>query len=166
MASIITTNLFELLQAQFKLDIEGIHGARHWARVHRNAMWIAEELVDEVDTRVLEYFAFLHDSQRTNDNRDPGHGSRAAEFAREIRKQHIPLEDDAFYVLLDALIGHSNTRHHENLTIQACWDADRLDLGRIGITPDRNQLGTTAAKALIWKCVPSQLHVRTNFKDT
>lgn len=165
MTSIITKDLFEELQAHFQLDPEGIHGPRHWARVHRNAMWIAEEMVDEVDSRVLEYFSFLHDSCRVNENRDPGHGSRAAELARDIRDEHISLDDEAFYKLLDALIGHSNTRFNDDPTIQACWDADRLDIGRIGIVPDRYKLGTTAAKGLIWKCIPSQLRVRTDFKD-
>ena len=31
-------------------------------------------------------------------------------------------------------------------TIQTCWDADRLDLGRVGITPDPSWLCTEAAK--------------------
>jgi len=165
MTSIITRDLFDLLQSRFKLDPDGVHGPRHWARVHRNAMWIAEEMVEDVDTRVLEYFAFLHDSCRVNENRDPGHGSRAAELARQIRGEHILLEDDAFYALLEALVGHSSQDFHDDPTIQACWDADRLDLGRIGIVPERHRLGTTAAKGLIWKCIPSQLRVRTNFED-
>ena len=165
MTSIITKDLFELLKSGFRLDLDGVHGPRHWARVHRNAMWIAEEMVEEVDTRVLEYFAFLHDSCRVNDNRDPGHGSRAAELARRIRGEHIILEDDAFYILLEALVGHSSKLFSEDPTVQACWDADRLDLGRIGIVPDRYKLGTTAAKGLICKCIPSQLQVRTEFEE-
>ena len=32
------------------------------------------------------------------------------------------------------------------MTIQTCWDADRLDLIRAGITPDPNHLCTAAAK--------------------
>jgi uncharacterized protein len=31
-------------------------------------------------------------------------------------------------------------------TIQTCWDADRLDLGRVGIVPDPSRLCTAAAK--------------------
>jgi uncharacterized protein len=31
-------------------------------------------------------------------------------------------------------------------TIQACWDADRLDLGRVGTTPDPARLWTAAAR--------------------
>jgi uncharacterized protein len=31
-------------------------------------------------------------------------------------------------------------------TIQTCWDADRLDLGRVGITPHPSRLCTEAAR--------------------
>jgi hypothetical protein len=34
-------------------------------------------------------------------------------------------------------------------TLQACWDADRLDLGRVGITPQPHRLCTDAARSLI-----------------
>ena len=32
------------------------------------------------------------------------------------------------------------------MTIETCWDADRLDLGRVGITPHPSHLCTEAAK--------------------
>ena len=35
---------------------------------------------------------------------------------------------------------------HENITVQACWDADRLDLGRLGKTPIPDYLGTEFAR--------------------
>lgn len=33
-----------------------------------------------------------------------------------------------------------------DVTVQTCWDADRLDLGRVGTRPDRRYLCTIAAK--------------------
>jgi uncharacterized protein len=33
-----------------------------------------------------------------------------------------------------------------DITIQTCWDADRLDLGRVGTTPDPARLCTAAAR--------------------
>lgn len=158
--SIISRDFYELLLNSYRLDPEGVHGPRHWARVHRNAMWVAEEMTRPVNTDVLEYFAFLHDACRINDGRDPGHGSRAAELARKVRGVHVHLDDENFYKLLDALIGHSSQHYHDDPTIQACWDADRLDLGRIGVIPTKEQLGTVAAKGLIWKCTPSQLRMQ------
>ena len=35
-----------------------------------------------------------------------------------------------------------------NPTIDACFDADRLDLGRVGITPDPNKMATAKGKEL------------------
>ena len=32
------------------------------------------------------------------------------------------------------------------MTIQTCWDADRLDLGRVGMMPDPRFLSTEIAK--------------------
>ena len=45
-----------------------------------------------------------------------------------------------------ACAGHTHDRTHPDITIQTCWDADRLDLGRVGITPQPNYLCTDAAK--------------------
>jgi uncharacterized protein len=36
-----------------------------------------------------------------------------------------------------------------DITIQTCWDADRLDLGRVGVFPDAARLCTGAARRLI-----------------
>ncbi len=38
--------------------------------------------------------------------------------------------------------------YHENITVQACFDSDRLDLGRVGHYPDPNRLCTPLAKEL------------------
>jgi uncharacterized protein len=46
-----------------------------------------------------------------------------------------------------------------DVTVQTCWDADRLDLGRIGIKPEPRFLCTAAAQdpALIeWALLRSQ----------
>lgn len=32
--------------------------------------------------------------------------------------------------------------------VQACWDADRLDLGRVGIIPDPERMGTVKGEQL------------------
>ncbi len=41
---------------------------------------------------------------------------------------------------------HTDGLTEANVTIQVCWDADRLDLGRVGIIPAPNKLCTPAAK--------------------
>ena len=49
-------------------------------------------------------------------------------------------------MLQRACQGHTHERTHPDVTIQTCWDADRLDLGRVGITPHPSRLCTEVAK--------------------
>ena len=111
-----------------------IHGVPHWARVARNGRQLAKAL--GVNPDVTEWFAYLHDSCRLNDNGDHQHGLRAAEFAGTLREV-IDLELTDFRKLLTALDGHSyGYQRGFDKTILACWDADRLDLLRVNVQPD------------------------------
>ena len=56
------------------------------------------------------------------------------------------LPDPGFRLLHRACAGHTHERTHPDMTIETCWDADRLDLGRVGITPHPSHLCTEAAK--------------------
>ncbi len=140
-------NLKPLLAAileDYALPINGDHGISHWARVFENGRRLCELTGANAD--VVSLFAVLHDSQRVNEHHDPQHGPRAAELARRIRRKHIELDDESFELLCIACDGHTHERTHANITIQTCWDSDRLDLGRVGITPHRDYLCTAAAK--------------------
>jgi uncharacterized protein len=96
--------------------------------------------------KVIEYFPFLHDVCRESDGYDSGHGPRAARFALTIREDHIDLDEEEFALLIAAIEGHTAGGRHEDVTVSACWDADRLDLARVGITPDPGRLCTAAAR--------------------
>jgi uncharacterized protein len=95
---------------------------------------------------VVELFAFLHDSCRQNDGHDPEHGARAADFARSLHGLAFTLTDNELVVLLVACQGHTHGRNSDNVTVQTCWDADRLDLGRVGIRPLAERLCTETAR--------------------
>ena len=56
------------------------------------------------------------------------------------------LPDHEFGLLHRACHGHTHDRTHPDVTVQTCWDADRLDLGRVGITPIPSRLCTEAAR--------------------
>ncbi len=146
MTTLITSQFVQAIRAEFQLDWRGIHGVGHWARVRSNGLTIAA--ANGANKRVVEYFAFLHDTCRQTDGRDHGHGQRAAMFARTIRKQLIKLDDEEFDLLVAAIEGHTDGQKHENLTICTCWDADRLDLTRIDITPDPDRLCTVVGRNL------------------
>lgn len=140
----ISPELIDLLREKFVLDWDGIHGVAHWSRVRNNGLMLAGR--NGANARIVEYFAFLHDACRCNDGRDPEHGSRAALLARHIRKRYLDLDDGEFFILVTALDGHSDKHDHHDMTIKSCWDADRLDLARLGIKPDPSRLCTAEAR--------------------
>jgi uncharacterized protein len=141
---LITPDLVATLRREFRLEWQGIHGAPHWARVRRNGLELAR--LTGANTKVVEYFAFLHDVCRESDGHDPWHGPRAALFAVTIRENHIDLDEEEFAILVAAIEGHTAGRRHEDVTVSTCWDADRLDLARVGISPEPGRLCTTAAR--------------------
>jgi len=128
----------------YALPWDGDHGVAHWARVYENGLRLSEETGAIVE--VVQLFAVLHDSRRINEHTDPEHGPRAAEFAQTILGRLIHLPEPEFRLLHRACAGHTHERTHPDVTIQTCWDADRLDLGRVGITPSPNRLCTAAAR--------------------
>lgn len=129
---------------EYALAPNGAHGVAHWARVMVNGLRLAE--VTGANVEVVQLFAIFHDSRRAMEARDPQHGSLAAAFATDLRGQVFELPDHELSLLCQACIGHTHKRTHSDITIQTCWDADRLDLGRVGVTPVPNRLCTEAAR--------------------
>ena len=84
-----------------------------------------------------------------NEWRDHGHGLRGGDFARSLRGTLIGLDDARFELLHAACALHTDGRTSGDPTLLACWDADRLDLGRVGITPLPHRLCTDAAREML-----------------
>jgi len=143
-SDIITPELLQTLRAQYRLNWDGVHGYAHWLRVRENGLRLAE--LTGANPRVVELFAFLHDICRENDIIDPGHGQRAADFAAELPYVCQILTKDELRLLCVACGGHTRGRTEADITVQVCWDADRLDLGRIGIRPVPERLCTEPAR--------------------
>jgi uncharacterized protein len=136
--------LADEIRLGFALPLHGIHGEAHWLRVRDNGLRLAEHT--GADPEILELFAWLHDSKRLGDGRDRGHGLRAAEFAKSLNRSRLLLPAPQLEVLEYAIAYHSDGLTEADVTTQTCWDADRLDLGRIGIRPAPRSLCTAAAK--------------------
>ena len=100
------------------------------------------------DVRVVRLFAVLHDARRKDEGSDLGHGQRGAELAREMRGTLFDLDDDLFRELYDACAAHELGRVTPDPLIGTCWDADRLDLWRVGARPMPQYLSTTRGKEL------------------
>jgi len=138
--------LIEELKQGFKLDIDGDHGIAHWWRVEKIGIYLSRGT--EADKSVIAEFAFIHDSCRENDYDDPGHGERAAAYAVELHGKGLtPIDDHELEQLVTACKNHSDQDYKtDDITIQICLDADRLDLYRLGEIPDDKFLFTEVAK--------------------
>ena len=138
------TRVVRAVLKEYSLPLDGIHGVAHWARVLENGRRLAD--LTGANSEVVALFAVLHDSRRYYEHSDPEHGPRAADFAEQLRGRVFELDNDEFDVLVRACEGHTHERDHPNVTVQTCWDADRLDLGRVGIMPDPRRLCTSVAQ--------------------
>lgn len=143
--SVITRELMQDITENLWLGKHSIHGPDHWSWVRKNGLLLSRHT--GADPVVIELFAVIHDSQRWDDGRDPEHGPRAAAYAKRVHTELFhctPLQLD---MLVQACIGHTSDLHVPDPTIQTCWDADRLDIGRCGFDVDPHFLGTRAAKS-------------------
>ena len=139
------TSLLSAVRARSTGIDSQIHGEYHWRTVGANGLWLAEPL-DGADTLVIFLFALLHDSMRENDGRDPQHGPRAAVFAGELHAEGLlPVTPPQLELLQHACHEHTNGFISTDPTVGCCWDADRLDLPRVWITPDPALLSTARA---------------------
>ena len=144
-----------------------LHGEEHWRCVASSGLWLAGQ--DEgADRAVVFCFGLLHDTRRENESYDPGHGARAAVYARELAAADaLPLTGDQLELLCHAIELHSDGLVSEDDTVAACWDADRLHLPRVGIDPRQDLFSTAhacgpvplAAAALLREAPPAWLEL-------
>lgn len=133
----------------YELPWRGTHGVGHWARVLENGMRLADATGAKVE--IVQLFALFHDSRRINEGEDDGHGERGADLADELRGDLFNLSDADFELLYEACAAHTDGLVEGDITVQVCWDADRLDLGRVGMIPAPKKLCSPAAKT--WEII-------------
>jgi len=136
--------VMRVVREQFGLEWRGIHGVPHWARVRWNGLAMAR--VNGARLDVVELFALLHDSRRLHDGRDREHGARGADFTLQLNSELLRLDRPGLEMLTYAVRHHSDGLIEADVTVQTCWDADRLDLGRVGIVPRPDKLCTAQAR--------------------
>ncbi len=73
-ATIRLQQLVQMILDQFVLNVHGIHGISHWARVLENGRKLAQQT--GADVEVVELFAILHDAKRLKEGTDREHGVR------------------------------------------------------------------------------------------
>jgi len=122
-----------------------IHGEDHWRKVAIVGRHLAAAS-PEADEELVVLFALIHDMRRENDDHDPQHGPRAALLARALNADFLGLEPARLDLLAEAIDGHTRMGPSADPTIGVCLDADRLNLWRVGITPDPRFLSTAFAR--------------------
>ena len=136
--------LLSKISLQYTLSPDGAHGLSHWARVLENGLRLAE--IEGGDLTVISLFAIFHDACRHNQARDPGHGQRGAVLAGELLQGYPGVTPEQLKMLQLACKDHTDGETEADLTVQICWDSDRLDLARVHIKPSPTRLCTTTAK--------------------
>jgi uncharacterized protein len=148
-----------------------VHGESHWLAVAATGLDLAAET--GADRKVVFAFGLLHDTRRENDRHDPGHGARAAEFARQLHREgSLPLDGGQLELLCFALELHADGQVSTDATIGTCWDADRLHLPRGGARVDSSLLSTDAARqpsavarAATRRCEPMDWETLSELQD-
>jgi uncharacterized protein len=141
----------KLVLKQYKLSPTGTHGISHWARVLEIGRYLAE--ITGANLKVVEHFAIFHDSCRQSEYSDPDHGPRSVKLLDSIQDK-LDLNYREFQLLSAACRTHNGISpdrhgHGYDVTLETCWDSDRLDIGRVGDVyhvPDKNKLFTEPAK--------------------
>ncbi len=140
----IEKRLIDRILDGYALPLMGVHGLPHWGRVLENGLRLAG--TTGADIRVVELFSVFHDSRRVNERIDNGHGQRGADLARELRAEFLDIDDNAFDLLVQACTRHTDGLTEAEVTVQTCWDSDRLDLWRAEIKPSARYLCTETAR--------------------
>lgn len=139
---------FENLKSEiiklYQGDLCSIHGIYHWERVEQHAIWIAKR--SGADMEIVRIFAWVHDACRLNDLFDPEHGLRASKLAEKLNGSAFHLSSDRLDTLKMACEFHTTQKYTQNQTVATCWDADRLDLGRVGVIPSSDFMNTQFGK--------------------
>ncbi|QDU37002.1 hypothetical protein Mal4_13050 [Maioricimonas rarisocia] len=138
-------SLWRRAKKNFALDSYSIHGPSHWKRVEQNGVELAEA-TPGADLLVVRMFAVFHDCERHDDGHDPEHGPRAAALIKRKQGKWFQLPDETLELLCEACRHHTHGGRTEEPTIGCCWDADRLDLTRIGVIPHARFMSTEAGR--------------------
>ena len=136
--------IWEQNTAHFLLGEWSLHGPNHWRNVELNGLQLCQ--LNGADETVVRLFAVFHDVERHNEGHDPDHGRRAADLIETLHGDAFQISPEKLQLLLNACRFHNDGKTTSDITIGTCWDADRLDLGRVGITPHPSRLCTEAAK--------------------
>lgn len=133
-----------------------LHGITHWIQVERNGLLLSSET--GADATVVRLFALFHDSKRADDGFDLEHGTRGAEFAKTcFEEQRFDITQAQFDKLYHACKFHTTEHRSGDATIDTCYDADRLDLGRVEIKLNPDKMATAFGAKIAQKSLEANV---------
>ncbi len=136
--------LWKKMIARFALGDWSLHGPNHWRNVERNGLQLCR--LNGADEMVVRLFALFHDVERQNEGHDPDHGRRGAELVEQLHGRVFTVSDKQMQLLLEACRYHNDGLTSREVSIGTCWDADRMDLPRVGIVPQAEKMSTFHGK--------------------
>ena len=137
-------SLARLLDATYdgsRLRKSDLHGEDHWRRVALGGLDICAK-TPGADPFIAILFGLLHDARRVDENIDIEHGERATLLIDQLSSKGIlDLTEIQLASLREACSGHSHGGVAAlDLTVAACWDADRCELRRGNTERDHSLL--------------------------
>jgi uncharacterized protein len=121
-----------------------IHGEQHWRAVAEVGLRLLPD-ARKADPIVVFLFSLFHDAMRQNEVEDSGHGERGAQLAGELHGRYFQLSPKQLRLLTSACSEHTDAPFSDDPTLGVCFDADRLNLWRVGKVPAARFLSTDAA---------------------
>ena len=141
------SNLRSFSISRWPEEMGTTHGVEHWDRVAKFGQMLYQE---DADMDVILAFAYLHDSERKNNAIDDEHGLRASAFIDTIRYTELrALSNEQIAKQKRACELHTIEHRTGDITIDTCFDADRMDLLRFGIIPDPKRMATKRGAELV-----------------
>lgn len=119
------------------------HGNQHWRCVSLVGSRLAKQ--ENLNPLLPFLFGLFHDSMRENDDRDPDHGERGGQLALEMYERGLlPISQEMLSKLVYACNNHTSSPATYDPHAGVCYDADRLNLWRVGTQPHKNYISTEA----------------------
>jgi len=135
-----------------------VHGLEHWRQVEFDGLLLAPK--NKADVTVVRLFALFHDSKREDDGYDEMHGERGAAFAKKCYEEGmLDITEDQFQKLFHACFYHTHERRTGDVTIDTCYDADRMDLGRVGFKLNPEKMATALGAKIARKSLTAGVSV-------
>lgn len=152
--------LIETVEARSTNMHSYFHGPQHWRCVSRVGIELARE-TPGADKLVALLFGLFHDAMRENDDHDPEHGMRGAALLRQLSTDGlVPITESQRGYIHYACATHTEAPPTTSPPVGVCYDADRLNLWRVFVTPKEKYISTVAGRWMVLTQATEHMHTQ------